>query len=85
MRSPAFWLHDSTPVEESSPSLLLPHVPGYGAKKALTLGVEEELQLLKPLLARGDGASEQRAAAETAGGSLLGAARWLAEQTVEGV
>jgi carboxylate-amine ligase len=52
---------------------------------ARRLGCADELALLEPLLARGDGASEQRAAAETAGGSPLGAARWLAEQTVEGV
>jgi hypothetical protein len=44
-----------------------------------------EVALPEPLLARGDGASEQRAAAETAGGSPLGAARWLAEHAVEGV
>jgi hypothetical protein len=43
------------------------------------------LELIEPLLARGDGASEQRAAYEEAGGSPLGVARWLAEQTIAGL
>jgi glutamate---cysteine ligase / carboxylate-amine ligase len=48
---------------------------------AQRLGCLDELDLLEPLLARGDGASEQRAAAEAAGGSLLGVAKWLCEHT----
>jgi carboxylate-amine ligase len=50
---------------------------------ARRLGCTEELDLLEPLLARGDGASEQRAAAEAGGGSLLAVAQWLCERTVE--
>ncbi|MEN3343384.1 MAG: glutamate---cysteine ligase / carboxylate-amine ligase [Actinomycetota bacterium] len=50
---------------------------------ARRLGCAEELALLGPLLDRGDGASEQRAAYEAADGSPLGVARWLAERTVE--
>ena len=49
---------------------------------ARRLGCADELSLLEPLLERGDGASEQRAAYEDAGGSPLGVARWLAERTV---
>jgi carboxylate-amine ligase len=52
---------------------------------ARRLGCTEELALIESLLARGDGASEQRAAYEAAGGSPLGVARWLAEQTIEGL
>jgi glutamate---cysteine ligase / carboxylate-amine ligase len=52
---------------------------------AKRLGCNEQLDLLEPLLARGDGASEQRAAAEAAGGSLLGVAQWLCEQTTRGL
>jgi carboxylate-amine ligase len=48
---------------------------------ARRLGCVDELALVEPLLARGDGASEQRAAYEEAGGSPLGVAKWLAEQT----
>jgi carboxylate-amine ligase len=48
---------------------------------AIRLGCVDELDLLEPLLARGDGASEQRAAAEAAGGSLLAVTQWLCEQT----
>jgi len=51
---------------------------------ARRLGCAEELALLEPLLARGDGASEQRGAQEDAGGSLLGVAQRLAELTTEG-
>jgi glutamate---cysteine ligase / carboxylate-amine ligase len=49
------------------------------------LGCTEELDLLESVLARGDGASEQRAAAAAAGGSLLGVARQLCEQTLQGI
>jgi carboxylate-amine ligase len=52
---------------------------------ARRLGCADELALVEPLLARGDGASEQRAAYEAAGGSPLGVARRLAEQTVAGL
>ena len=50
---------------------------------ARRLGCAEELALLSPLLERGDGAAEQRAAYEGAGGSPLGVARWLAERTTD--
>jgi carboxylate-amine ligase len=49
------------------------------------LGCLAELDLLEPLLERGDGAAEQRAAAEASGGSLLGVAHWLCEQTTKGL
>ena len=49
---------------------------------ARRLGCADELSLLPPLLERGDGASEQRAAYDDASGSPLGVARWLAERTV---
>jgi hypothetical protein len=39
--------------------------------------------LLERVLERGDGAAEQRAAAENAGGSLLGVAKWLCEHTLK--
>src|SRR5579884_1171176 len=52
---------------------------------ASRLGCAEELALLEPLLERGDGAGEQRAAAEAGGGSLLAVARWLCEHTVQGL
>jgi glutamate---cysteine ligase / carboxylate-amine ligase len=52
---------------------------------ARRLGCADELALVEPLLARGDGASEQRDAYEEAGGSPLGVARRLAEQTVAGL
>jgi glutamate---cysteine ligase / carboxylate-amine ligase len=48
---------------------------------ARRLGCADELGLLEELLARGDGASEQRAAAEAGGGSLLSVAKWLVETT----
>jgi len=51
---------------------------------ARRLGCAEELALLEGVLERGDGAGEQRAAAESAGGSLLGVARWLCERTLQG-
>ena len=49
------------------------------------LGCTEELALLDVVLARGDGAGEQRRAAEQAGGSLLGATRWLCEESTKGL
>jgi len=52
---------------------------------ARRLGCAEELTLLEGVLERGDGAGEQRAAAENAGGSLLGVAQWLCEHTLEGL
>ncbi|MES1248134.1 MAG: glutamate--cysteine ligase [Actinomycetota bacterium] len=55
------------------------------APAARRLGCEEELGLLDAVLARGDGAAEQRLAAESGGGSLLAVARWLSERTVEGL
>jgi carboxylate-amine ligase len=55
------------------------------APAAARLGCAEELALLDELLDRGDGASEQRAAHEAGGGSLLGVARWVAERTTGGL
>jgi len=52
---------------------------------ARRLGCADELALVEPLLARGDGASEQRAAYEAAGGSPLGVAQRLAELTITGL
>jgi len=52
---------------------------------ARRLGCAEELALLDAVLARGDGASEQRAAAEESGGSLLGVAHRLCEHTLQGI
>jgi carboxylate-amine ligase len=51
------------------------------APAANRLGCRAELALVEELLDRGDGASEQRSAHERAGGSLLGVAQWLGEQT----
>jgi carboxylate-amine ligase len=48
---------------------------------ASRLGCADELAQLDQILERGDGASEQRRAAEEAGGSLLAVAQWLCEQT----
>jgi carboxylate-amine ligase len=55
------------------------------APAAARLGCAEELGLLDQVLARGDGAGEQRAAADAAGGSLLGVARWLCDETSKGL
>jgi carboxylate-amine ligase len=55
------------------------------APAAARLGCADELALLETLLERGDGAAEQRAAAEASGGSLLGVARWLADRTADGL
>ena len=49
---------------------------------ARRLGCEEELGLVERILARGDGASEQRRAADEADGSLLAVAKWLSERTL---
>jgi len=46
------------------------------------LGCGDELGLLEAVLARGDGAREQRAVAAEAGGSLLAVAKWLSERTL---
>jgi carboxylate-amine ligase len=48
---------------------------------AQRLGCADELARLETVLARGGGADEQRAAADGAGGSLLGVAKWLCEHT----
>ena len=53
----------------------------FAAPAAKKLGCGDELALVEDLLRRGDGASEQRGVHERAGGSLLGVAQWLAEQT----
>lgn len=53
------------------------------APAAARLGCAEELARLEAVLERGDGASEQRAAAEAAGGSLLGVAKRLCELTTQ--
>jgi glutamate---cysteine ligase / carboxylate-amine ligase len=55
------------------------------APAARRLGSVDELDLVEPLLARGDGAAEQRHAFEQGEGSLLAVARRLAEQTVAGL
>jgi carboxylate-amine ligase len=60
----------------------LAELAGPAAKR---LGCAEELGLLEGLLERGDGASEQRAAAENAGGSPLAVAQWLCRHTLEGL
>jgi carboxylate-amine ligase len=52
---------------------------------AKRLGCGEELGLLETVLARGDGASEQRRAAQEGNGSLLAVAQWLCEQTAQEV
>jgi glutamate---cysteine ligase / carboxylate-amine ligase len=51
------------------------------APAAKRLGCSDELALLETVLKRGDGASEQRRAAEAGNGSLLAVAKWLCEQT----
>ena len=56
-----------------------------GRPAAERLGCVDELDLLEPLLARGDGASEQRAAADEGGGSLLAVAQWLCRETTKGL
>ena len=53
------------------------------APAAKRLGCSAELDLVELLLARGDGAAEQRAVAEENGGSLLAVAQWLAERSAE--
>jgi carboxylate-amine ligase len=55
------------------------------APAARRLGCADELALLDAVLRRGDGAAEQRHAAETGGGSLLAVAQWLCDTTVEGL
>jgi carboxylate-amine ligase len=55
------------------------------APAARRLGCADELALLDAVLRRGDGAAEQRQAAETGGGSLLAVAQWLCDTTVEGL
>jgi glutamate---cysteine ligase / carboxylate-amine ligase len=55
------------------------------APAARRLGCADELALLDGLLERGDGASEQRAARDASGGSLLGVAQRLADLTTEGL
>jgi carboxylate-amine ligase len=52
---------------------------------ARRLGCADELALLDDLLERGDGASEQRAVGENAGGNLLAVARWLTDRTTDGL
>jgi glutamate---cysteine ligase / carboxylate-amine ligase len=49
---------------------------------ARRLGCAEELGLVETILARGDGASEQRRAAEEAGDSLLAVTKGLCERTL---
>lgn len=60
----------------------LAELAGPAAKR---LGCADELALLDRVLDRGDGAGEQRAAAEAAGGSLLGVAQWLCHATLMGL
>jgi carboxylate-amine ligase len=52
------------------------------APAAERLGCADELGLLEVVLERGDGASEQRRAAEEAGGSLLAVTQALCERTL---
>src|SRR4051812_19225448 len=52
---------------------------------AQRLGCADELSLLETVLTRGDGAGEQRRAAEEAGGSLLAVAHWLCRETTKGL
>jgi glutamate---cysteine ligase / carboxylate-amine ligase len=67
--------------EERSARDALRELLELASPAARRLGCADELRLLEELLARGDGASEQRAAAEEGGGSLLSVAKWLVETT----
>jgi YbdK family carboxylate-amine ligase len=69
--------------EERPAADALRALAAHAEPAARRLGCLEELQLLENLLARGDGASEQRADAEAAGGSLLAVAQRLAERTTD--
>jgi carboxylate-amine ligase len=69
--------------EERPARTALRALADVAAPAATRLGCTNELRLLEGLLERGDGAHEQRAAHQVAGGSLLGVARWLAERTID--
>src|SRR5579884_2498793 len=78
-------LVDLSRDEQRPAGAALRELAELAAPAARRLGCAEELGLLEAVLRRGDGASEQRAAAEAAGGSLLGVAKRLCETTAEGV
>ena len=78
-------LVDLTRDEQRPAREALRELAELAAPAARRLGCAGELALLETVLARGDGASEQRAAAEEAGGSLLGVARQLCEHTLQGI
>ena len=78
-------LVDLTRDEQRPAREALRELAELAAPAARRLGCAGELALLETVLARGDGASEQRAAAEAAGGSLLGVARQLCEHTLQGI
>jgi carboxylate-amine ligase len=69
--------------EERPARAALRALADLAAPAAKRLGCADELELLEALLERGDGAHEQRAVHEAAGGSLLGVAQWLAERTID--
>ena len=66
----------SGPAREALRALAELATPAASASAAPTSS-----RSLEALLERGDGAHEQRAAYDAAGGSLLGVAQWLAERT----
>jgi carboxylate-amine ligase len=69
--------------EERSAGDALRALAELAGPAARRLGCAGELALLDDLLVRGDGASEQRADHEAAGGSLLAVAQQLAARTTE--
>jgi carboxylate-amine ligase len=78
-------LVDLSRDEERSAREALAELVELAEPAAARLGCADELALVEPLLARGDGASEQRAAYEAAAGSPLGVARSLVELTTAAV
>jgi carboxylate-amine ligase len=78
-------LVDLTRDEERPAREAVLELAELAAPAAKRLGCSDELDLVENLLARGDGASEQRAVAEANGGGLLAVAQWLAERTTEGL
>ena len=75
-------LVDFTRDEERPAAAALRALAEIASPAAERLGCAEELGLLEAVLARGDGASEQRAVAEEAGGNLLALVKWLSERTL---
>lgn len=78
-------LVDLTRDEQRPAREALRELAELAAPAARRLGCADELALLEAVLERGDGAGEQRAAAENAGGSLLGVAQWLCRYTLQGL